>query len=166
MALGGLQKKQGLHVKSRGNVNEKVKWQKSKKKNEDEKKGKIKGGALMSWVWPWEIWDHPHGLNALKERCALLFKLESSSHTLDQWDRRWNEENPAWYLGQKQLFQMYTHAQLIYEIRNSHKECGRCSTYPPIAAQTGFSLSSQRNDVFSSHSSGRPLIRSFVIMRK
>lgn len=48
MALGGLQKKQDLHDKSRGNVNEKVKWQKSKKKNEDEKKRKIKGGALMS----------------------------------------------------------------------------------------------------------------------
>lgn len=45
MALGGLQK---MHDKSRGNVNEKVKWQKSNKKNEDEKKRKIKGGALMS----------------------------------------------------------------------------------------------------------------------
>lgn len=75
MALGGLQKKQGLHDNSRGKVSEKVKWQKSKKKNEDEKKRKIKGGALMSWVWPWEIWDHPHGINALKERCALLLKL-------------------------------------------------------------------------------------------
>lgn len=46
MALGGLQKKQGLHDKSR--VSEKVKWQKSKKKNEDKKKRKIKGAALMS----------------------------------------------------------------------------------------------------------------------
>lgn len=29
MALGGLQKKQGLHDKSRGNVSEKMKWPKN-----------------------------------------------------------------------------------------------------------------------------------------
>lgn len=47
---------------------------KCKKNNEGRKKRKIKGGALMSWFWPWEMWDHPHGLNALQERGALFIQ--------------------------------------------------------------------------------------------
>lgn len=47
---------------------------KCKKNNEGRKKRKIKGGALMSWFWPWEMWDHPHGLNALQERCTLFIQ--------------------------------------------------------------------------------------------
>lgn len=75
MALGGLQKKQGLRDKSRGNVSEKAEWQKKQEKELGREEKEVKGGALMSWVWPWEIWDHPPGLNTLKERCALLFEL-------------------------------------------------------------------------------------------
>lgn len=47
---------------------------KCKKNNEGRKKRKKKGGALMSWFWPWEMWDHPHGLNALQERCTLFIQ--------------------------------------------------------------------------------------------
>lgn len=61
------------------------------------------------------------------EVCTFIQALKQFPHA--GWMKlkmKWGKPGLVFRL--KQLLQMYTHAQLIHEIRNGHKECGRCST--------------------------------------
>lgn len=166
MALGGLQKKQGLHDKSRGNVSEKVKLQKSKEKEwgrEEKEDKRWRFNELSLTVG--DMRSSPRLKRIKGEVCTFIQALKQFPHA------GWGKPGVVFRL-ETAIPNVHTCTINLWNKKRSlrvMKMLHLTAAYPLIAAQTDFSLSSLRNYVlysYSLHSSGRPLIRSFVIMWK
>lgn len=127
MALGWLQKRQGCE------------WKKRKKNNEGRKKRKIKAGALMSWFWPWEMWDHPRGLNALQERCTLFIQALKQFPHAGSMKMKMNREKPALQYKIERAFTNVHTSAINPSNKNSQKhqiQCGKCFTLLQLIQQS------------------------------
>lgn len=149
MALGGLQKKQGLHDKSRGNVSEKVKLQKSKEKEwgrEEKEDKRWRFNELSLTVG--DMRSSPRLKRIKGEVCTFIQALKQFPHA------GWGKPGVVFRL-ETAIPNVHTCTVNLWNKKWSlrvMKMLHLTAAYPLIAAQTDFSLSSLRNDVLYSYS--------------